>query len=548
VTTPAAPTFTPTAEQVEALRLFATGESLVIEAGAGTGKTSTLKLLAESTERRVQYVAFNKALVTDAKAKMPPHVRCNTAHSLAFGAVGKVYAARMNASRRMRSNEVARILRIDPMWVNVGGTERKHLGQGRLAGVVLSALAQFCRTADATPGTEHFPYIQGIDMPAPDGKRTYTNNREVARTLLPALKRAWADVQQVTGALNFTHDYYLKIWQLNDPHIASPVILFDEAQDANPVIAAIIAAQTHAQLVYVGDSNQSIMTFTGAVNALAEVEVTHRSYLTQSFRFGPAIAEKANTILGWLESPMMLRGLETLASSVGPVPEPDAILTRTNASAVAEVLRCQKAGVPVHLVGGSKEVVEFAEAAGELQQGCRTEHRDLWIFESWSQVLAYVDSDEQGSDLRLLVKLVEEFTVEVILTALRDMVPESQAKVVVSTAHRSKGREWATVRIGNDFPEVDEEGGGVSPEELRLLYVAVTRAKERVDVSACPALTEPAPEPTVPDEPAATAAPTFTCHGPGCFRSYALTARSGLADEQFCSGLCRAKASRGVCV
>jgi MoxR-like ATPase len=42
-------TFAPTDEQQEALRLFATGKSLAIEAGAGAGKTSTLKLLAEST-------------------------------------------------------------------------------------------------------------------------------------------------------------------------------------------------------------------------------------------------------------------------------------------------------------------------------------------------------------------------------------------------------------------------------------------------------------------------------------------------------------------
>lgn len=41
-----APSFTPTAEQEQALTAFATGRSLVIEAGAGTGKTATLRLLA----------------------------------------------------------------------------------------------------------------------------------------------------------------------------------------------------------------------------------------------------------------------------------------------------------------------------------------------------------------------------------------------------------------------------------------------------------------------------------------------------------------------
>ena len=49
-------------------------------------------------------------------------------------------------------------------------------------------------------------------------------------------------------------------------------MLFDEAQDANPVIAAIVAAQEHAQLVYVGDSQQQIYEFTGARNAIENIK------------------------------------------------------------------------------------------------------------------------------------------------------------------------------------------------------------------------------------------------------------------------------------
>jgi superfamily I DNA/RNA helicase len=37
---------TPTGEQQAAVDAFATGATVVIEAGAGTGKTSTLRLLA----------------------------------------------------------------------------------------------------------------------------------------------------------------------------------------------------------------------------------------------------------------------------------------------------------------------------------------------------------------------------------------------------------------------------------------------------------------------------------------------------------------------
>src|SRR6266566_3512941 len=61
---------------------------LVIGAGAGTGKTSTLKMIEEVLPGRGQYTAFNSPLVAESKAKFRK-AKCNTTHSLAFRAVGR---------------------------------------------------------------------------------------------------------------------------------------------------------------------------------------------------------------------------------------------------------------------------------------------------------------------------------------------------------------------------------------------------------------------------------------------------------------------------
>lgn len=58
--------------------------------------------------------------------------------------------------------------------------------------------------------------------------------------------------------------------------------------------------------------------------------------------------------------------------------------------------------------------------------------------------------------------------------------------VTIATAHKSKGLEWDKVKIGDDFrgPSVNETTGEVEmpkPEELRLAYVATTRAKKELD-------------------------------------------------------------------
>lgn len=91
---------TPTAEQSAIVKAFGTGRNLAIEAGAGTGKTSTLKMLAAAApRRRGVYVAYNKAIASDAQREFPDSVKCATAHSLAYGAVGRLYRGRLNGPR-----------------------------------------------------------------------------------------------------------------------------------------------------------------------------------------------------------------------------------------------------------------------------------------------------------------------------------------------------------------------------------------------------------------------------------------------------------------
>ena len=55
---------------------------------------------------------------------------------------------------------------------------------------------------------------------------------------------------------------------------------------------------------------------------------------------------------------------------------------------------------------------------------------------------------------------------------------------MISTVHRAKGLEWKRVKVINDFLFKYVDGRlTVEEDELRLLYVALTRAKHVLDVS-----------------------------------------------------------------
>ena len=79
-----------------------------------------------------------------------------------------------------------------------------------------------------------------------------------------------------------------------------------------------------------------------------------------------------------------------------------------------------------------------------------------------------------------MVELIQSFGTAKLITALNQVVPERQADVVVSTAHRAKGREWNDVRLQGDFLHVDD----MDSEDLRLAYVAITRAQKTLDMTS----------------------------------------------------------------
>jgi hypothetical protein len=379
--------FTPTAEQADCIKLFATLDDLVIQAGAGAGKTSTLKLLANHANangRRGVYTAFNKNIVRTTAGSMPGNVTCSTMHGLAWKHYVGEFGHRLNSERQLPSAQ-ARILGIHSLVVSVGDDQRE-LAAGWLASRTLDAVKKFCSSADRELTTKHFVPVDALTPVNDDGQVDYSTHNQVAKHLFPFAQKAWADLTDPAGKLRFSHDIYLKLWELSSPQIDADFLMLDEAQDADPVQVSIIEQQRQygTQIVVVGDEQQVIYELRGAVDALARFEAmgARVAFLSQSFRFGDAVAQQANGLLGRLNARLRITGFGPVASTVGPVAEPDAILTRSNAGAIKSMLAELAAGRRAHLVGGGKEVVWFCEGAQALQAGRSTQHPELACFDS----------------------------------------------------------------------------------------------------------------------------------------------------------------------
>ncbi len=463
------------------MQAFGRGENLVLQAGAGTGKTTTLTLLGSTARRRGRYLAFNALIAKEARRKFAGNVTCSTAHSLAYRAIGHRFQDRMDRPR-MTTVKLAALLGLT-MSVTIGA---RSLKAPTLCSIAKDTVLQFCYSADEIITSRHVPWPKGIS--------DEHEHDQLVEIVLPVARRMWTDLQTTDrGKVPFKHDHYLKMWALTQPRLDGDFLLLDEAQDTNPAVERVFLDQgKHAQLVMVGDSAQAIYGWRGARDVMTGFDGSKLT-LSHSFRFGAAVAAEANRWLTIAGAPIRLTGAPALASRLETVTNPDAILCRTNGGAIAEILALLAEGRRVALTGRVDVLKDLALAARDLKAGKRTTHRELLLFSTWGEVQEYVEWDSDGRDLQPFVDVIDEHGVDVVLQTLGKLTTEADAEVTVSTAHAAKGREWSAVRIADDFPEpVDPENGTtlggdalpgeIEPAEARLAYVAVTRAQHRLDL------------------------------------------------------------------
>jgi F-box protein 18 (helicase) len=449
-----------TAEQQEILG--AHDHRILIKAFAGTGKTTTLAAYARANPReRMVYLAFNRAIKEEASSKFPSNVRCVTTHGLAFPSFGKMYQPKLGSPR---AYQVASRLKL-PL---------------QPAGMALEAVSRFLVSADLAFQEQHF---QGV----PVGQVTAI--REHA-------EKIWSIMQDVQDAsIPMPHDGYLKLYQLSNPTIPADRILFDECQDANAVTLAIVNRQACAQM-YVGDENQAIYGFRGAVNAMNKIHVDRQLALTHSFRFGSGIADVANALLGAFyphPTPIVGCGDHETRFSVD-VDAPHAILSRTNGMLFGESVNALMREVPFGFVGGvANYQFENILDAHLLQVGQHDKIKDRLIksFGDFEEMKAYGEALDD-KEIKSLVRIVDNYgrEIPVLIERIKTVAVKELTgnEITLTTAHKAKGMEWMDVVLTDDFTdmEVRRDKGGKETvpdrEEINLLYVADTRAMRGIQL------------------------------------------------------------------
>jgi F-box protein 18 (helicase) len=322
------------------------------------------------------------------------------------------------------------------------------------------------------------------------------------------------------------HDGYLKLWQLRQPNLQSNhshhVLMLDEGQDMNPAMLDVFMRQQTTKVI-VGDPNQQIYMFRGAINALNSVEATQTYHLTQSFRFGPRIAYAANccldifqkiedqTLVGGRKKDFLINRDEI--KDINDF-KPIAIIGRTNLGLFNEVVKliCDAKNPPSACFAGGLDNYNFKDLLilyylfsvlffnvlilqifkmhifDFLAQNQRERMTKWKGFQTFEKFKAFA-KNTNDNELIGKIKTVEIYKERIpgLLEKIKSCCKSNPkaADYIFTTTHKAKGLEWKTVVLLNDF--FDIPNGLLSlgvvhndgqDDEKNILYVAMTRAKQ----------------------------------------------------------------------
>lgn len=452
------------------------GNLLCGKAYAGSGKTYTLIEFAKANSaKRILYIVFNKSIRKEAESKFPKNVTCITSHSLSFLRF-KEY--REKFQENISFKEYSDIMN-ETNW--------------QVVKLAVVGLNNFMNSSDRTLMMEH------VKKDIKDDEKIPSSRFDAA---LRGARRTWDAMTDLDSDVPCSGNAILKMYQLSNPELdkSYDVILFDEGQDANAVTLDIVL-KNKCQKIIVGDDHQMINRWRGAENALSVVEERGADVLrlTKSFRFGPMIAGLANLVLSMKGEVHPLVGLGALDYVTTPeiICEQGfhAVISRTYMGVIQSAHMAIMMGKRVMWNGGiGKYNLDELLDIHSLKMMRLDQIKNKKLLSDYGNWANYQDIADKTKDTNMnrAIRLIDGYVdIPGMIATMRsnEARAEHEADLIVTTAHTSKGLEWDNVILNDDYPSILEAIEMKKPketiiDEMNLLYVAITRAKDRVNANS----------------------------------------------------------------
>ncbi|MEA2049510.1 MAG: AAA family ATPase [Campylobacterota bacterium] len=463
-----------TQQQKDILEAVKQYKTIKINAFAGTGKTTTLKLIAEQYgQKKILYLAFNSSIKNEASTIFPKNTFVKTTHGLAFSAIKKNTNIDLNNIVNYRAIDISKEFNISY----------------NQAITTLKIFESFCNSAKDE--------ITKTDIEHKTAKKMFD--------------------YMLINKLKPTHAFYLKYFYLliktnQISQYGYDIIMLDEAQDTNEVTLGIFEALKSKTKIYVGDEHQQIYSFRGSKNALNKIKSDKKLYLSCSFRFNNTIASFANKLLQQFKNEKVK--IDVTDSNDTPI-KTYGYISRTNATLISIIAQRIDKRIPFVTVRDPNEIFSLTSEVHYFlndEKKLIKRNRFLKDFNNEDDLSQYA-KEVEDYELKSAIKVAKEYKEKIFdFYKIADKFYkawqnrknngfESRLSEILflTTAHTAKGLEWDSVVIADDFTdfadlivdfgcdslkELQEEQNYLPNQELldefNLFYVAITRARKYI--------------------------------------------------------------------
>lgn len=492
-------------------------DSLIIEAVAGSGKTSTI---IECTNHvvageRIAFLAFNKSIASELGRRITAaNARCMTLHAAGFAAWKQGLGWDANDCR-VDGKKTWGIVEDALSWPDrkkFGAGIVKLVGLAKGIGIVPSVTVggTICPALEMAKGlvrdtNEAWELLMdhhGIDEEDVD--------IDLARSILA---RSVADAREV---IDFDDMLYMPV-VAGAAFEKYDVVFLDEAQDVNAMQVEMAARMVDGgRLIAVGDENQSIYGFRGAgtnaMQVIAERFGCRSLPLSVSYRCPRRVVEHARQ---WVERIEWASDAEDGIVELDEGGElrcfqpGDAILCRVTRPLVALAFRLIRAKVACRVIGRDigagmtglvKKLGRTWLAPGATQDGFRDAFqvkldgyraREAARLAKRREPTLLAGLHDKLNTLQVFVdELAEGDGIEELISSISALFRDAEAggvdgarMVNLSTVHKAKGMEFDRVFILDAreyMPSPWARAGWESAQEQNIQYVAATRARREL--------------------------------------------------------------------
>lgn len=455
----------------------------IVEAVAGSGKTTTIVEALNKAEGSSVFLAFNKAIADELKGR---EVNAKTFHSLCIQPVLRAKSGRIVETDKMR-----KIFR--ETW------EDEEFRDFYLAFV--------CRLVGL--GKQN-----GLDCLKPNSQENWLAIVDHHEMELDH-ESAQLDVAVTAAArlldLSNKHPKWVDFDDMLYLSVRDGIklpkfrwVFVDEAQDTNAIQRAIlrkVMRKDGSRLVAVGDPAQAIYGFRGAdsnsLNNIADEFKCVRLPLTVSYRCPQAVVNHAKRWVSHIEAAPMapmgeVRNIgETWNPEVfGPA---DMVVCRTTKPLIALGYSMLKARKPFYIMGRDigMNLIRLIEKQKARDLKILGERLESWMTREHEKAIAKDDTakaeavmDKYDAVMAIVDSLPEnERTIDALITVIDHLFTEKKNATVLCTIHKSKGLEANTVWwLNSSMCPAPWAKGWQYQQEENLCYVATTRAKTNLNL------------------------------------------------------------------